>query len=425
MNITHRIFSCIKQIVTLLVFCLSLATLPLYAASNIHYTFEDTPNSVIIGSSLSGLNFSVPNGHWRYGDARTGNYDAPYPRGAFAVEGNGFAWTAQAPGDARITFTEGTATFFAAAFSSKDSLNITAYDSQDREVTSAVLRANANTGRLDVVRLEAPAGKGIAYVVISGTQNRWIMDNLETDAPLPAPPPDVPLPASPQAEPAMVTVAQLPSPHLDASPGSVISYDIVATNRGRGLAKNVKITLPFDPSEVSVLDAHFSRPTAWVSQLLTSTLQIDTGSLGGGNDVITATVRLRVLPGVAVGTQLSERLSFHWSDGGRGGDGQSNLPVLVVGQEATSVPTYPLTIDRAVGASTLSLSSSIFIPGEPIALWYDAPDGHSVGAGTVTADANGALHATLSIAGLPSGRYQFIASGTWSQLTATGLTAIR
>lgn len=403
-------------LVTFVVGFLSGGSLQAYSPTA-SFTFEDSLNGAIITKVLPGLDFSVPGGAWRFGDVRTGSYDAPYPRGAFMVDGNGFAWTAQAPGDARIAFTEGTATFFAADFSTKDSLTVTGYDSQDREIASAVVRANANTGRLTEARLEAPAGQGLAYVVIRGTQNRWIMDNLETDAPLYA--------EQESAESAFVTVAQLPSPNLAATSGSIVSYEIVATNRGRGSAKNVQITMPFDPAEVTVLDARFSRGGAWVSQLLTDTLRIETGPLGSGGDVMTATVRLRVLPGIAESTALGERLAYRWTDGAGGGSRQSNLPSLVIGQVEDSAPVFPLLIERTADGNALSLNSPIFVPGEPVALWYDTPDGRSVSAGTVAADGSGTLQVTLSVADLSPGRYQFVAFGTWSQLTAAGLLEIR
>jgi len=280
-----------------------------------------------------------------------------------------------------------------------------------------VVRINANTGRLDVARLEAPPGQGLAYVVISGTQNRWIMDNLETDAPLVA--------EQQGAEPALVTVAHLPSPNLVAAPESVISYEVVATNRGQRAAKNGQITVPFDPSEVAVLDARFSRPGARVSRLLTNTLQIDTGSLRGGGDVLTATVRLRVLPGVAVGTALGERLSVRWSDRASSGSGQSNLPVLVVGQAMRSATTYLLSVAYASADASFTLSSSIFIPNEPVALWYDTPAGQSVAVGTVVGDASGVLRVTIPTDDFPPGRHQVVAHGQWSRLIAVGMLELR
>jgi len=291
-------------------------------AAPVRLTFESAPDGAAIANSIPGLRFSVAGrGSWFYGDVRSGKYDAPYPQKAFAVDGNGFAWTGQQAGEGRIDFTAGTATFFAAAFSTKESLSIAAYNRKDQQIAAQVLRANANTGRLDTVRLEAPGGQGIAYVLISGTRNRWIMDNLETDVLASAP--------EKHRQAALVTVVQQPSPSAAASPDSTISYSIVATNRGKGQASNTIISVPFDPGKLRVVDARFSRAGAWVSKLLTDTLEIQTGPLGGGGDTITGTLRLAVQPGVAAGALLGERLSFRWSDSTGGGAGRSNLPVLI------------------------------------------------------------------------------------------------
>ena len=88
-----------------------------------------------------------------------------------------------------------------------------------------------------------------------------------------------PIPPRPKPKPAFVTVVQRPSPNIGARRGQIVSYAIVATNRGHGEAKNTTIELPVDPAGVSVLDAQFSRPDAWVSALLTDSLIIQTGPL--------------------------------------------------------------------------------------------------------------------------------------------------
>lgn len=56
----------------------------------------------------------------------------------------------------RLEFTGGTASFFAAGFSTKESLNVAAYDRRGRRIASQALRSNENIGWLDTVRLKAP-----------------------------------------------------------------------------------------------------------------------------------------------------------------------------------------------------------------------------------------------------------------------------
>lgn len=404
----------IACLVCILLFLLCIATTVSAHAALTHLSFEKAQDGARIANTIPGLRFSVPDGNWFYGDVRTGKYDAPYPRGAFAVDGHGFAWIGQRVGAGRIDFTTGTATFFAAAFSSKEGLSIIAYNSAGHQVAAQILRANDNTGRLDPVRLEAPAGQGIAYVTISGTQNRWIMDNMETDAPLPMSKQDESGPS------ALVTVVQQPTPNLGAPPGSVVSYTIVATNRGKGEAKNTVINVPFDPNEMRVIDARFSRESAWVSKLVTGTVEIQTGQIGSG-DTITGTLRMAVLLGSIVRTPIGERLSFRWSDSAGGGAGKSNLPILSVTSSSRNAPTYDLAVapERGTAGSTHTFISPIFAPNEPVALWYDTPGTVSIAVGTVTADNDGTFTTAFSTSELAPGAYMMVAHGLWTGFTAT------
>ncbi len=83
-----------------------------------------------------------------------------------------------------------------------------------------------------------------------------------------------------------------------------------------GDASEVIVSMPFDPAHVEILDASFSLPTAWVSQLLTNSLELRMGPLHDDDDMLTATLRLRIRPGVAPGTDLGLRLDYHWLNAG-------------------------------------------------------------------------------------------------------------
>jgi hypothetical protein len=403
-----------KHLFAVLLIILSIVPKGAYAVS-LKHDFEDATNASVIADSLKGLAFSVEDGDWYYGDVRAGGYDAPYPYGAYAVDGHGFAWTAKSLGDARIDFTAGTATFFAADFSTQYSLVISGYDSDDQVVDSAAVRPNINTGKLTSIRLEATVEQGLAYIIIQGTQNRWLMDNLETDAPLPIEPEIIEKPKT--IAPAFVTVSQRATPNTSVQAGEVVVYELVTTNRGHGSASNVQISLPFDASEVKILDASFSRPTAWVSSLGANKLQVDTGGLGSGGDVITATIRLQVLEALPLGTALGERSSFRWSDKAQGGTGSSNTPQVVVGEVSANNATYALDVEQT--EQSVIISSSAFIPKEPVALWYDTPEGKSISLGLVVADNNGSIKSTLSSEQFSSGLYQLVAYGQWSAITAS------
>lgn len=221
-----------------------------------------------------------------------------------------------------------------------------------------------------------------------------------------------------QSKPAFVTVAQHPSPNIAVQPGDTVTYTIAATNRGQGAASNVIVTMPFDPTTFHVLDAHFSRKEAWVSSIDAGALVFQTGRLDSSGDTVTATVRLIAQPELATGTQLGERLTYRWADGHGGGSGQSNLPVLVAAVRADDQPFYSLT--TTVEESMRMFGSGVFAPNEPVALWYNTPDGRIVSVPQTHADEKGAIRFTFDSTALSAGTYSMVARGAWSEITAVG-----
>lgn len=381
--------------------------------------FEGGADGAVIGAAIPGVQFSNSSGFdWTYGDARTGNYNAPYPADcpsfggqcAYAVSGNFFAWMGEAAGVGRIDFIDASTTYFSAGFSTADTLTVGAYSAAGTLLASQTVAPNLRTGRLDRATLTAPAGSTIAYVLISGGSNRWLMDDLTTDATVNVTPD--------KTRSALVTVVQRPSPSISAAPGGVVTIVIEVANRGRGRAINATITLATDPALVAVLDARFSRSGAWVSSLTPQAIVIQTGALASSTDLVTITLRLRVLPGAPAGAAIGARASFTWRDGVSGGSGRSNLPALVVGAADQDSPTLPLTVTAdAVG---LSYSSAIFAPLEPVGVWYNTPDGKAVPVATLRADLNGQVSGFLRTAGLAPGSYSLVVSGEWSLLTSVG-----
>jgi sugar lactone lactonase YvrE len=220
---------------------------------------------------------------------------------------------------------------------------------------------------------------------------------------------------------AQVTLTQQTQPRLQAAPGDLVITTLSAHNRGAGSAKAINVKMPFDPTAVVVVDATFSRPSAWVSRVLSDALEIQLGDLGH-DSVVTGTVRLRVLPGAAPGAPLAPRLSVSWHDAAGNGDATSNQPELVVGATAIDAPAAPLDVAPASGsASTVrTIQSAGFLPGEPVSLWYNTPDGRAVAIRQVTASAAGAIQSTFAPSELPPGYYSLVAYGTWSTITVVG-----
>lgn len=229
---------------------------------------------------------------------------------------------------------------------------------------------------------------------------------------------------------ANVTVVQRATPNITVRPGDTVTYTISVVNRGEGNAKNARLTLPFDPDQVELLDAQFSHTGAWVNLLEADYLTIETGRLDSAGGTVTATLRFRVLPGVPAGTHLGERISFTWNDDADNGKGRSNDPGLVVAGSTVEQPYYPLAVLPVSGPAGTNrvFSSDIFAPKEPVTFWYNTPTGQIVELGPidndehgiVIANENGAAGLELPTAGLPPGTYSMVAYGNWTGFTAVG-----
>lgn len=385
--------------------------------------FEDSADGQVIGATIPGVTFSNSSGaEWTYGDVRTGRYNAPYPQicpdfggvCAYAVSGNGFAWMGEAAGVGRIDFIGATASFFGAGFSTADTLTVSAYDAAGVALASQTISPNLRTGRLDRVALTAPAGSTIAYVLISGGQNRWLMDDLATDARVLPPPQD-----DEAAAPALIRVVQRPAPNLTVAPGGVLTLTIEVANRGRGLARDVLISLPIDPATLTLLDASFSREGAWVSALAADRVEIRSGALAGRGDTLTITLRLRVNPGAPIGAAVGARISFRWQDGAGGGAGRSNFVSVLVGEADLTAAALPLAVEPSAPGH-LRYTTAVLAPFEPVGVWYNAPGGAVVAVASLRANADGVVDGAFEIAGLPAGAYSLVVAGEWSQITSLG-----
>jgi hypothetical protein len=117
--------------------------------------------------------------------------------------------------------------------------------------------------------------------------------------------------------------------------------------------------------------------------------------------------------------QLGARLSYTWYDHRSGGTGRSNLPIVTQAGETIAQPIYALMVQWTED-TTISASSPIFAPGEPVAFWYHTPSGAVEAAGRGTADRDGVARLHFKTAGSIKGNYSIVAYGLWTQFTAVG-----
>ena len=179
--------------------------------------------------------------------------------------------------------------------------------------------------------------------------------------------------------------------------------------------------LAFAPDTQQLLDATFSDAGAWVSAVLTETIELRFDRLMS-NQTISATLRLRISPAAPFGRDLTTRAQARWG----GGTSFSNRARLVVGEASDATALAPLAITPPSGtpATTVDVAYDGFASNESVSLWYHLPDSSAVGLGTVRADAQGCIVYRLTATTLGAGRYNVVAYGQYSGISATGTVVL-
>lgn len=228
-------------------------------------------------------------------------------------------------------------------------------------------------------------------------------------------------------EPANVWIVVRPSINLSVAPGSIIAFEMAVTNIGRGSASSTEIIFPFDPDLLAVVDANFDVPTTWVAAVNRDSLVIRTGFLGSRSGRTRGTIRFVVRENARQGATITARVQLRWTDGGRGGRSRGNLFVIPIGQATQNSPTYAMTVEPAAGSAgaTFRFASPIFVPGEPVGVWYNLPDGRVVAVNTLRANDDGELTVNFNSRGLAPGSYSMVFYGLWSEFTAAAPFVIR
>lgn len=396
--------------------------------------FETGVDREPIRSSIPGLRFSNSKGNdWLYGDVRTGNYNAPYPNNcpdfdgqcAYNVSGNFFAWMGQASGDGKIDFTAGDATRFEADFSTAEELKIEAYDQDGAKFVSVTVDPNIRTGNFGHVRIEAPSGKQISSIVIKGSQNRWLMDNLLTDASASDDPPSEPeAPSKPDkkkhSHSASVKVYQRVTPNRVAARNGIVHYHFASVNPGRGDAKRIVVRMNINVVHLHIIDADFGSAGGWISKIGDDYIEFEFGRQPHGGDTLTANIRFRVSPDAPNGTQLGGRVTYRWYDDNGGGSGQSNDLSIVVGDQEQHSDQEQMEVERDGEGRIFTCTQ--FIPREPVVFWYNTPDGKVVQLESIEADDQGKLVLIFKTKGkgLHKGRHSMVGRGHWSGIIVIG-----
>ena len=147
-----------------------------------------------IGSNIAGLGFgTLGGGDMYFGDINTGNYSAAsdngktYHTGEYFLSGDVWAFIYDQNDKAKVTFTMGTASYFTVGYTSQNPFTVEAYDAADQLLDSVTGAANVSSqGGTGLLYLTVSKPE-IAYVVLHDQGGYWMVDNIETDAPVPEP----------------------------------------------------------------------------------------------------------------------------------------------------------------------------------------------------------------------------------------------
>jgi hypothetical protein len=225
--------------------------------------------------------------------------------------------------------------------------------------------------------------------------------------------------------------------------GASFTDTITVANAGQDSARDVNISVPFDASAVRLLGVQFNVPGAWVTSLAPNEFQAHLGGIGSLSQNVQAIVSFAELPGYTPNNTLPVSIAYRYSINGRTHSGTTNTQLLPMQVVAAAQPaSTSLTV---MAGGTLPINSAIFAPGEAVAFWYNTPDGQALplyirgdqitiekehkeheADGTtheqqngayLSADAQGAIAATLSTSGLTPGAYTLVEHGLSSSAT--------
>lgn len=209
-------------------------------------------------------------------------------------------------------------------------------------------------------------------------------------------------------------------PDVGVTPGSIVTYELRATNLNGSEADRVLVQMPYDPAQLRVLDAQFQSDQDWVTAVQGNYLTLQFGTLNG-NSSRTATIRMQVNETLPLGTVINMWAGYGWDDGGGGGaDRSANAAPVVVEPVAISSGTLWMAVDPPVGVAGTAYGffTNRFIPGERLRVALHSPYGVQPLPLDTNADNMGQAWFEFNSTGYPPGNYTLVVDGTLSGQTA-------
>ena len=186
----------IGRIGVLIVVACLLGCVATVAFADLHCDFEVGlgHNAEPIGSEIPGLVFSTTSGgDVCYADINSGWYSARsdngkvYEDGEYFVSGDVAGFISDLNDKAKVSFACGTASYLTVGYSSLFGLTVEAYDSSNNLLDSKTGPANTKSKGGTGLTYLTVSHSDIAYVLLHDSGSYWMIDNIDTDAPVPEP----------------------------------------------------------------------------------------------------------------------------------------------------------------------------------------------------------------------------------------------
>ncbi len=174
-----------------------------------------------------------------------------------------------------------------------------------------------------------------------------------------------------------ISITLTPDPNVSVTPGSILAYQLRVRNFSSSDAARVLVHMPYDPHQLTVLDAQFTGTEDWVTGVQGDYLTMSFEDVDG-NSTRTATIRMLVAEQLPAGSVIYMWAGYGWDDDNGGGEGYSaNAAPVVVAEQPVNSGAAWLSVDPQVGppGTIYSFFSDRFAPGERFSTTLNTPQG--------------------------------------------------
>lgn len=170
------------------------------------------------------------------------------------------------------------------------------------------------------------------------------------------------------AESGDLIVVVWPVPSVQVARGDLLVYQVQAKNFNRSAKNNIRVYLPYDAQQLTIMGAETEQRTDWISELSSSHVLVTFDELGGSQSR-TVTIYAQVADDLPDGTVINMWPSYSWSDSRTQKRARSaNAAPVVVGAANAHSASAWLAVEpaRAPVGTTFGFFTNRLLPGEPV-----------------------------------------------------------